>query len=571
MPRTEVDLAKLEDDVAGLATKRLREQIEDLTRRSIAMWDGLDESARPMARTLITNGLRKILDDEDLFFEVTEWIEEGVSKAYIEGIEQAARDAGRNYTDFLSPIPRDLLDLGRETAEKARQEVEEAVRMVGRAEEIGDVEDALQRARRSVTRVESGARWGVNRALAAGTTEVATATSTSRLWVGERDACVQCLAYIGHVAESDEPFPAGLTFGKKPLSFDPVPDPPLHPRCRCRIRLWRSEWDAPGTSTPEALRREAVRSVLRGWSLPSESERVRLDAAERLLKRGGLDMPKSVQDYARKAIKRGHFPRGRDFPRPGDERTLTGTKVKRAKIADAPKKGDAIKAKNVFDVLPRKSGDLSTPKRPALSDSYTDAAFGWGTGDAERNGDVRSTNPNYYEGPEWGVNCQRVAVAYELRRRGYLVEAEPNYKDSRSKQYSWDALAALWRRPERWLMPNMQEAKPNAPGAIRIPAGTAIWDRPKTRDELLVEVATWPPGARGWLGGAWIGQDSAHIWNVEIGEDGSIHFIDAQPRIAGKSVLDYLSRIKPGTFFLMRVDDLEPEDDEMVRMVRPAD
>jgi hypothetical protein len=302
---------------------------------------------------------------------------------------------------------------------------------------------------------------------------------------------------------------------------------------------------------------------------------VRLDAAERALKRAG-DMPKSVQDYARKAIKRGRFEKGRAFPREDEKKPVKRTTAKKAVTPAVPvKAADAAKAytKNVLDVLPRKYGDVATMGRPAFDDNYLGLIEpGSETGDPERNGDVRYTNPNYYNGKEWQVNCQRVAVAYELRRRGYLVEAKPNYKDKRSKQYSFEDLR-LWHRPDKWLTfdpdtVKFAEVAPNTPGAQLIPGGPALWERPITKDDVLKIVSAWPPGARGWIGGAW-NSLSAHIWNIEIADDGRILWIDAQPRIAGKKVESYLDDIQPGTFHVMRVDELEPLDDEMVRMVTP--
>lgn len=70
--------------------------------------------------------------------------------------------------------------------------------------------------------------------------------------------------------------------------------------CRCTIEPLVSREYA------DALRREADRSVLRGFSLESEPMRVRVEAAERLLARG-VDAPKSVIAYARRAVKRGEF------------------------------------------------------------------------------------------------------------------------------------------------------------------------------------------------------------------------------------------------------------------------
>lgn len=42
---------------------------------------------------------------------------------------------------------------------------------------------------------------------------------------------------------------------------------------------------------------------------------------------------------------------------------------------------------------------------------------------------MRNANPHYSrEYSEYSENCQRAVVAYELRRRGYKVSAQPTYK-----------------------------------------------------------------------------------------------------------------------------------------------
>lgn len=82
--------------------------------------------------------------------------------------------------------------------------------------------------------------------------------------------------------------------------------------CRCRTQPWLGSTDnARGPDLRVALRREAARSIATGWRRPSESERVRLGAAERLLA-AGTTLPKSVQARARAAIRRGQFD---TFPR----------------------------------------------------------------------------------------------------------------------------------------------------------------------------------------------------------------------------------------------------------------
>jgi hypothetical protein len=144
----------------------------------------------------------------------------------------------------------------------------------------------------------------VNHAGNAGTTAVADAAGLATVWVAETNACVQCLAYSGRVAKPGKTFPGGISYGKR-TSAEPISHPPRHPHCRCTVEPLRSKDYA------EALRREADRSVLRGFSLESESMKTRVDAAARLIE-NGVDAPKSVVAFARRAIKAGEFPtRGR--------------------------------------------------------------------------------------------------------------------------------------------------------------------------------------------------------------------------------------------------------------------
>jgi hypothetical protein len=166
---------------------------------------------------------------------------------------------------------------------------------------------ALARARQSVTTVDRTARWVVNRAASTGAMAVVKANGGQKLWVAERNACVHCLAYAGKLAKVDEPFPGGLSFSDTPLSTEDLPHPPLHPGCRCHITGWYGSKEGVGPAElPAVLEREAKRSILRGDSLPSESEATRLAAAQALL-RAGSGLPKSVEAKARKAVREGRF------------------------------------------------------------------------------------------------------------------------------------------------------------------------------------------------------------------------------------------------------------------------
>lgn len=129
------------------------------------------------------------------------------------------------------------------------------------------------------------------------------------VWVAERNACLTCLRLSGTVIDpnSGTGFDEDATFGapgSAPAVWPPgrpLMAPPRHPNCRCRLRIIA----ASNTLVPQALRREAERSVARGWS-DHASRRSRLNAAERLLDRGSR-LPKTVQERARRDVARGTF------------------------------------------------------------------------------------------------------------------------------------------------------------------------------------------------------------------------------------------------------------------------
>lgn len=129
------------------------------------------------------------------------------------------------------------------------------------------------------------------------------------VWVAERDACVNCVALAGQVARPGQSFDGSLTWGDKPIQWPGFNGrPPRHPNCRCRLIPWDG-----GRETPDALKREAERSIARGWSLPTESNAARLRALDRLLKQG-TGLPPSVVRRARAALAAGNWPQGRNFP-----------------------------------------------------------------------------------------------------------------------------------------------------------------------------------------------------------------------------------------------------------------
>lgn len=137
------------------------------------------------------------------------------------------------------------------------------------------------------------------------------------VWICSRDACARCTAYAGEIIASGKSFPGGLSWDPKSREKNaPAVRPPLHPNCRCKTVPWKASWKKPGqVSLPEAARREAERSIARGFSLPSESNASRVRALKELLKTNP-DLPKTVLAAAKKAAESGTFPKGRSVPTP---------------------------------------------------------------------------------------------------------------------------------------------------------------------------------------------------------------------------------------------------------------
>jgi hypothetical protein len=156
------------------------------------------------------------------------------------------------------------------------------------------------------------------------------------IWVAERDACVRCLAYAGLHVLPGAKFEGGLTFGPRWASV--IGRPPLlgpgwfegegsHPWCRCELRIIHL---ATSRRMADALKREARRSVAKGWARPTEGNTVRVVAAERLLS-GAANLPKSVVAEARSRLgKPARLPARGTIPvkhRPGKRKIMTDTRV----------------------------------------------------------------------------------------------------------------------------------------------------------------------------------------------------------------------------------------------------
>lgn len=220
---------------------------------------------------------------------------------------------GRPSGVVVSPAARDLIQ-GPAIADRVDSVISHA--------DLEGADDPAAELERIKGQLRTVAVDSVNEAAAAGVEDAARSLGADGLiWKAERDGCLHCLALSGHIVAVGEGFPADMTFASKPLRWEHYDGlPPRHPHCRCRTApVW-----GDGAAQSAALKREAMRSVLRGFSLPSESKGVRLSAADRLLRSGRAGrLPKTVVELSQAAVARGEFPKATELPRRRAGRRIT--------------------------------------------------------------------------------------------------------------------------------------------------------------------------------------------------------------------------------------------------------
>lgn len=310
---------ELERDLAHLVSSPLRNQADLALADAVILWTNMLGDVREVPTgveaTALIVGLTALVDQVFSGSVGVDTLTVGMHQAVHLGVDQAVGITGTTLAvgspaPDLAPVDAapDILDR-HETA--ARSMLSPALLL---AMGFAGVMSAFAEGNKAANDLGGLATWGVNANVSLGVHHVADVMRVGRVWVPERDACVHCAGYAGEVAETNDVFTEGLTFGEKPLRVRGLlEDPPLHPNCRCRTAPWSETMRVSPVDVPEALRREAKRSILKGWAMESEPAEVRARAAERLLRRGA-GMPASVEQAARRKLRRGTF-RTRPFER----------------------------------------------------------------------------------------------------------------------------------------------------------------------------------------------------------------------------------------------------------------
>lgn len=328
-------LLALEKETVTAATGPLRAALRNILRllsgRYVLMFGSLEHPADPEQAAQLTQILVEELE-HIRGYDPTTPLTEYADRARTMGVDYANR--------YLSdPVPESEVPVAPAVARTIAEAPAEVDRAIVAAQQyaeqtpIADWRGVVQqvgKASQAATGLDRRAAWALAAAKSSSIGEVTAARGAQLLWVAEPDACVVCLALSGHLSDpaSGVGFDEFATFGKPGSApgvwppDQPLMGPPRHPLCRCVPELWigpsvpvggpeeTSLYNRPGVGArvdlPAALRREAKRSIVYGWSVPSESGVVRIDAAARLLARGA-GLPKSVEARGRAAVAAGKF------------------------------------------------------------------------------------------------------------------------------------------------------------------------------------------------------------------------------------------------------------------------
>lgn len=147
-------------------------------------------------------------------------------------------------------------------------------------------------------------------------------------------------------------------------------------------------------------------------------------------------------------------------------------------------------------------------------------------------------NPNYSpEYREYSENCQRCVQAYEARRRGYDVVAQPTYKgDTMSHGNNWTN--------------GFVGAKTESIGATT---------RAKAQKNLENKMASYGEGSRAVVSVQWSGANFGHVINVEQ-KKGKTIYRDAQTGVQYKGK-NFFAKAQASSVTVTRVDNLEFSND----------
>ena len=150
---------------------------------------------------------------------------------------------------------------------------------------------------------------------------------------------------------------------------------------------------------------------------------------------------------------------------------------------------------------------------------------------------AKGANPYYSSAyREYSENCQRCVVAYELRRRGYNVIAQPTHQND------------LLPTGDKWRGAFQH-------GKTEKVSGLNAW---QLRQNVAKTMQSYGDGARAVVSFAWAKGHFGHVINVE-NIKGKIHYFESQ--VGGEyNPNRVLSGVRHGSVKIMRTDSLRISD-----------
>lgn len=162
---------------------------------------------------------------------------------------------------------------------------------------------------------------------------------------------------------------------------------------------------------------------------------------------------------------------------------------------------------------------------------------------------ARDANPNYAKGEEYRTNCQRCIWAYEMRRRGYDVEAKPRTRSMTDPAYN------------RGWTTFMQGG-----------SSASLVSTP-TQKAVEKQMASWGEGARAVVQITYKGGRCGHVFIAER-RNGQTLFVEPQAYNWQKPSTGYLSamskHITMSQTHLMRIDNMQPDPNKVGIFVQPS-
>jgi hypothetical protein len=217
----------------------------------------------------------------------------------------------------------------------------------------------------------------------------------------------------------------------------------------------------------------------------------------------------------------------------------------------------AVRAMNLYRILQLK--DIIEEKGKS-SDGEIEKILGIRKGEpmSHEQADEMRANPNYKTGEfKYMNNCQVCVLAYEMRRRGYDVEAAPYLSDKKSVTYRLSLMPsnAFYFQKNSSDRPIPMESTPVLSGDIgRSKFNRAMWNTYK--ENLMYNTRA---EGRYFLSVRWRKGNCGHVIMAER-NGGILTFFDPQ---CGRyvDIEEYAGRIDARVFRIVRVDNLELNPD----------